>query len=69
MNAVVEVATAQVVAEAKKVVTSVSSNDYRRVEVPAQVATSTTHVPTLGSHSISAVAPDSNFQIGGLARA
>lgn len=62
MNTVVEVATAETVAEAPEVIVGT----YLRtlpVEVKSiKVATSTTHtVVSLGSHSISAVAPDNTI--------
>lgn len=69
MNAVVEVATVVVVAEVSEVA-PVTTAAYFPLEVPTPVATSTTHaVLSMGNHSISAVAPDAYFQIGGLAKA
>ncbi len=67
LNAVVEVATAQAVATVSEVVAFASVRNYLPLEVPASVVTSTTPVLSLGSHSISAVAPDAYFKTGGLA--
>lgn len=56
MNAIVEVATAEVVAKTNEVKALVTRVFVQAVI--AKVAASTLRVPTLGSHSISAVAPD-----------
>lgn len=69
MNAIVEVATLEVVAQTNEVVATAFAN-YLPVEVTTPVATSTLRaVISVGSHSISAVAPDAHTFEGGLALA
>lgn len=61
MNAVVEVVTAKVVAETAEA--SVVTRLVHFPEVMAPVTTSALHVQvtSVGNHSISAIAPDTNF--------
>ena len=65
MNAIVEVATAHVVADVPEVVVAVFNN-HLPIKVLVSAATSTLcAVISLGNHSISAVAPDHILE-GGL---
>lgn len=69
MNAVVEVATVDVVAQVSKVTVTAYAN-YLPLGAMTPVAASTTHaVISQGNHSISAVAPDNILMNGGLAMA
>lgn len=69
MNAIVEVAALEMAAQVNEVVVVATVRSNFTVEVPAPVATSTLRaVISVGSHSISAVAPDHTFE-GGLAKA
>lgn len=67
MNAFVEVATAEVVAQTDGVVVFTIAPVFREVFTP-RVATPTKRVLSIAGTSISAVAPDTNF-IGGTALA
>lgn len=66
MNAHVEVATAAVATNVQKVMVLVTNAFFNKVGLLAKAVASTVRVISQGSHSISAVAPDTNF-IGGLA--
>jgi hypothetical protein len=73
MNAIVEVATAKVVAQTEKVVVSsyvvIDTAIYIAKVMTQVVVTSTLRVLSLGGHSLSAVAPDFNINFGGTAEA
>lgn len=69
MNAIVEVATAEVVAQTAPVlVFAISNPALSQVFTPNRVATSPMRVLSIAGTSISAVSPDYNF-IGGTALA
>lgn len=69
MNAIVEVATAEVVADAAETLVIATAPVLLEVVTPNKVATSTKRVLSIAGTSISAVAPDNFNYLGGLANA
>lgn len=65
MNAIVEVATAEVATQANDVV--ITTAPVMLTVVTPKVAASTLRVVSISGHSISAVAPDANILLEGLA--
>lgn len=58
MDAEVEVSTAKATATAVMVFTLTTVSTFEQIALSSQVLASTSAVPSQGSHSISAVAPD-----------